>query len=106
MTQERWEEICQKIRDNFEVVATYSEELNPGTADVIEFHGPLGTLRAKLNRQPKVLDKKTLYSHRAGGEVKVDYSYSDTEKVLYLTVEKWNEERQNWAPMDAGSFFL
>lgn len=105
MTPDRWQEVKQKIENSFTILDTYEEELDPGVAEVIEFTGPMGKLKVSFNRQPKVLDKKTLYSHRAGGDVKVDYTYSDTDEVYYLTLFKWNEQRDKWEKMNSEAMF-
>ena len=105
MTPDRWQEVKQKIESSFTILDSYEEELNPGVAEVIEFNGPIGKLKASFNRQPKVLDKKTLYSHRAGGDVKVDYTYSDSDEVSYLTLYKWNEQRDEWEKMNNDAMF-
>src|SRR3989344_2574429 len=105
MTHERWLEVKQKIEESFTVIDRYEEELDPGIADVLEFEGPGGRMKASFCRQPKVVDKKTLYSHRAGGEVKVDYRYSDTESVSYLSLFKWNKDRGDWDKMSGEDIF-
>jgi hypothetical protein len=107
MTIERWKDIRQKIKDSFTILEEYTDDLDPGTAESLEFQGPgnIGILRVSFCVQPKVLDKKTLYSHRAGGETHVDYSYSDTDEVSYMTVDKWNDQSQEWLPIDAKAIF-
>lgn len=106
MTTERWIEIRQKIKDSFTVLDEYTQDLAPGNADVLEFQGPEGViLRTSFCVQPKVLDKKTLYSHRVGGDVHVDYTYSDTDHVSYLTVERWDEARLEWSSIDGSALF-
>lgn len=105
MTQERWSEVKQLIQNNFKVLETYEEELEPGHAEVVEFETPQAIFKVSFNQQPKVLDKKTLYSHRAGGDVRVDYTYSDTDEVSYLTVDRWDATSDQWAPVDANRLF-
>ena len=105
MTPDRWSDIRQKVLDSFEVLEQYTEDLEPGTAEVIEFQGPAGKLQIRFHTQPKVLDKKTLYSHRAGGDVKVDYTYSDTDEVHYMQVRRWNTAQNDWEEMNAGGLF-
>ena len=105
MTPERWEEVKQLINKSFSVTDTYTEDLEPGIAEVIEFKTPHGLLRASFETRPRVLDKKTLYSHRAGGETHVDYVYSDDENVTHLKLLRWNESTEEWLPIDASSLF-
>lgn len=106
MTKERWNEVRTKIKETFKVLEEYQDDLEPGTADTLEFEGPgAQILRAAFCVQPKVIDKKTLYSHRAGGDVRVDYTYSDTDEVSYLTLDRWNEGIQEWQPIDGTRLF-
>ena len=107
MTPERWKDIRQKIKESFVILEEYTDDLEPGTAESFEFQGPggMGILRISFCIQPKVLDKKTLYSHRAGGDIHVDYTYSDTDEVSYMTVERWDDVAQEWMPIDAKALF-
>ncbi len=107
MTLERWKDIRQKIKEMFPILEEYTDYLEPGTAESLEFEGPgdMGILRVTFCVQPKVLDKKTLYSHRAGGDVRVDYTYSDSDEVSYMIVDKWNEATEEWLPIDAKAIF-
>jgi hypothetical protein len=107
MTEERWKDIRQQIKDSFTILEEYTDDLDPGSAECLEFQGPggAGILRVAFCIQPKVLDKKTLYSHRAGGDVRVDYTYSDTDEVSYMVVERWDESKQDWVPIDAKALF-
>ncbi len=101
MSPERWEEIRKRITDSFEVIDSYQEELDPGTAEVIEFKGPAGKMKACFNRRPKIVEKKTLYSRRAGSDVKVEYAYSDEDQVCFFTLYQWNENSNAWQKLEA-----
>ncbi|MBI4090680.1 MAG: hypothetical protein HY422_01525 [Candidatus Komeilibacteria bacterium] len=105
MTQDRWSEVKQLIRDSFTVLEEYEEQLDPGHAEVVEFETPQGILKASFNRQPKVEGKKTLYSHRSGGSVRVDYTYSETDEVSYFTIDRWDDASEQWIPVDANGLF-
>jgi len=104
MNEDRWDTIRQKIKDSFTVLEEYTDELNPGTADTIEFETPQGILKAAFIRRPKVVNKKTIYSRRVGGDVSVDYEYSSDEIVCHLNIEKWNESNQRWDKIDDSLF--
>ena len=101
MTPERWEEIRKRITDSFEVIDSYQEDLEPGTAEVIEFKGPSGKMKACFNRRPKIVEKKTLYSRRPGSDVKVEYAYSDEDQVCFFTLYQWNENSNAWQKLEA-----
>lgn len=105
MTHERWLDVKQLIHDRFTVLESYEEELDPGRAEVVEFETPQAIFKVSFNQQPRVEGKKTLYSNRAGGAVRVDYTYSSTDEVSYLTVDRWNDQTEEWVPIEAGQLF-
>ena len=105
MNQERWEQLRQMINAKFTVNDEYIEELSPGKAEVIEFEGPEGLMQVKFITRPKLLDKKTSYSNRAGSNVKVDYIFSETEFVSHMAVFTWSEARDDWQKLDTTSLF-
>ncbi len=101
MTHDRWQEIKKLIASQYTISDSYTEALDPGQAECLEFQSAQGLLRACFVTQPKVLDKKTLYSHRAGGETTTDYKYSDTEVASHLEVWLWVESLQDWQELQA-----
>ncbi|PIR07010.1 MAG: hypothetical protein COV55_01120 [Candidatus Komeilibacteria bacterium CG11_big_fil_rev_8_21_14_0_20_36_20] len=105
MTEERWREIKHQIKESFSIENEYSEELSPGAVEVVEFVGPQGKTQMRFVTKPKVLDKKTTYSNRAGSDVKVDYIYSEDENVSYLEIFIWSEDKDDWQKVDADSLF-
>jgi hypothetical protein len=99
MAPDRWEEIKQLVQKNFEVLGSGQEEIEDipdSKLEFIEFEGPLGKMRLEFITKPKVLDKKTLYSGRIGSDVKVEYVYSENEKVNTFKAYKWNDEQDDW----------
>ena len=104
MTIDRWEEIKHMIHNSFTVTDEYEEEYEPGYADVVEFEKNGDLYRALFISKPRVEEKKTLYSHRAGGEVHVEYTYSDDETVTTFALEKKNESG-DWDPVDTAQIF-
>ena len=107
MRKEKWQDILANVKDKFEVETEGEERLEEeGGVDIeyIEFKGPLGRMRLEFIIKPVVLDKKTTYSRRIGSETKVDYIYSDTEKVEKLMAYKWDEDKEEWVEMEAGMF--
>ena len=105
MTTERWQEVKQLITSKFQVESTSEEDLEPGQAEVIIFRGPLGRLQAKFITRPKMLGKKTGYSNRIGGDVNVQYVFSDNEFVSHLELSKWDEAANDWQELDADKLF-
>lgn len=105
MNLDKWNEIKKNIQNTFEILDEYEEDLDPGNADVMEFDGPNGKMMVRYITRPKMLDKKTSYSNRAGSAVKVDYVYSDTEFVSHLEVYVWSDGDDDWQKMEANSLF-
>jgi len=105
MTKERWQEIKANIKENFGIEDNYEQDLEPGIAELIEFTGPEGKMLLRFITKPKLLDKKTSFSNRAGSDVKVDYVYSEDETVSYLEVYSWSEDKDDWIKLDAEALF-
>lgn len=105
MTEERWQDLKQRLTTLGTILETYEEDLNPGTAEVIEFEGPQGILKISYHRKPKVLDKKTSYSNRVGSAVSVSYTYSKDEQVRFVKVERWDEAKEEWRPVQGSGIF-
>ncbi len=105
MNLERWEEIKEKIENKFKIIAKSEEILeNKGKREIIEFESPIGIVRLEFVIQPRVLDKKTQYSHRASGQINVEYIYSDDEMSSYLKVYKQNKETEEWEEIKESIF--
>lgn len=105
MNIDRWKEIKINIKNTFDVIEEYEEDLDPGTADVVEFDGPNGKMQIRFVTKPKMLDKKTSYSNRAGSAVKVDYVFSETEFTSHIEAYIWSDSDQEWKKMEAESLF-
>ena len=107
MTDDKWAELVEMAQKNFKGVKLSQEELiletqdgpqKQGTQDVLIFQHPNGD-RYKLVREnrPVVLEKKELYSHRAGQSAQTQYKFSATEFSHKLRVfkelgfEEWDE---------------
>ena len=109
MTQEKWQEIIGKIKDNFPVEETEKIHLDEeGGVDFeyIIFKGPLGRTKLEFIVKPVVLDKKTKYSNRVGQQTVVEYVYSPDELSRKLKAYKWDEAINDWLEMEAKKFEL
>ncbi len=106
MHPDKWPEIKEKILKNFAVLDQRLEENKETreTKEIIEFNGPLGKMKLEWLTKPKVLDKKTHYSNRIGGEVTVDYVYSPSETVHTLKVYRWDQLNSDWTELEADKF--
>jgi len=103
MTDEKWQEIIGKIKDNFELTSHETKELDeedgPGEVEVVEFNGPLGKMKLERTTKPLIIDKKTIGSRRIGSDTAVEYVYSETEKTHKFTAYKWDENDKVWVEM-------
>ena len=110
MTDERWIEIKALIEDKFEILNALVEATGDdgGTVEIIEFISPMGKIRLERTNRPLVIDKKVIGSKRIGSEHKVQFVYSDTEKVHTFKAYRWNNESNSWIEMEMekGAFFL
>ena len=105
MTKERWEDIKTNIKQNFEIKDEYEQELDPGIAELIEFIGPKGRMLVSFSTKPKLLDKKTSFSNRAGSDVKVEKVYSESEMDSYFDAYTWSEPKDDWIKLDSEALF-
>ena len=105
MREERFNEIKSQIKQSFDILDEYQEDLDPGEAEVLEFDGPNGKMMVKYVTRPKMLDKKTSYSNRPGSAVQVDYVFSEDEFVSHLEVYSWSDQKGDWQKVEADALF-
>lgn len=104
MNQEKWEDLKAMIKNKFSIKDNKIEETDLGekedgtkiieNKEIIEFESPLGRIKLERITKPRIIDKKTLYSRRIGGNIKVEYVYSPDETVDQLKAYKW--DKNNW----------
>lgn len=108
MSPEKWDEIKLMVQKNFGVeentVLDLPAEQGGGQKESLIFKGPLGKMKLEFISKPLVIDKKTIYSNRAGQQTKVEYITSDTEKVNTFVALKWDEAGENWVEIDSAQF--
>jgi len=107
MTEEKWKDIISQIKDDFEVLEQETKQLEgiPGQVEYIIFNGPVGKIKLELISKPLVVDKRAIGSKRIGSKSRVEYIYSDTEKVHTFKAYKWDEVQNDWMEMEAGESF-
>ncbi len=114
MTEERWHDIVGHIKDNFELLAQRSEAVSDdggsGTVEVVEFLGPAGKMKLEFTTQPLVLGKRTIGSRRIGGDVTIEYTYSETENTHKLKAFRHDADSDTWVEIEkemptGGMFF-
>lgn len=103
MTRDRWEEIREMIRKQYEVEYEGVEELEgePGSAEVIEFVGPASVMRLEYVTQPKQTGRRPHGVTRSGSMHNQEIMYSTTETMEHLKAFQWNEEDERWIEMDS-----
>src|SRR3989344_3244067 len=113
MDTDRWEQIKENIRDKFKVTEEGTEDLTVPTSEgdvksgQLEFlvaATPLGKIKLAFESRPVVLDKKFIYSHRAGQAGRTEYQFSDTEFSHKIKAYKWDEDNEEWKEIDAAAF--
>ena len=103
MTYERWQEITDRAQKQTSGVEVGREDLpdGPGYREFIELNSVAGKIRLELWVRPKVLEKKTLYSHRMNTAATVQYRYDETEHTLTLHAYRWDESASAWQEVGA-----
>lgn len=99
MTDEKWQDTIATIKEKFGIIEQSKEEITEeggGTVEKIVFNGPLGKMMLERIVRPLIIGKKTTGSKRIGSWTRVDYIFSDTEKVHKLKVYKWNSNQNVW----------
>ncbi|MBU1092146.1 hypothetical protein KJ836_00460 [Patescibacteria group bacterium] len=105
MNQEKWGEILDRVKDQFEVL---EHTKLPGDDDIGEletliFNSPMGKLKLVMITRPVVLDRKVVGAHRRGlSKGQYEYIYSDTETSSRL--EAYKEENGEWQTFDSSIF--
>ena len=98
MTYERWQELKERVTKQMPNAKTGTEGLpdGPGHREFIEAATPMGRMRLELWVRPKVLERKTLYSHRMNSAATVQYTYDESEHSLTFKAFRWDEGEADW----------
>ncbi|MEA2088957.1 MAG: hypothetical protein U9O55_03920 [Patescibacteria group bacterium] len=114
MYYDKWQNIIAMVEEKFGILDKKEKQEEIGKdvnsndvfekSEIIEFKGPLGKIKLELITRPIVLEKKTNFSRRIGGDVGVEYIYSDSEEVSKFKAYKWSDEQNDWTEIDADMF--
>jgi hypothetical protein len=106
MTYERWQALRESLKGKFKVSAEGAEELEPGPGHVefLECATPMGQIRLELEVRPRVLEKKTYYSKRAGSSTTVEYKYDENEHTLTLKAYRLDSGSGEWVEVKPEAF--
>lgn len=98
MNDEKWQQLVETAQKHFKNAKLFNEDLmmdtpdgpeKRGNQDVLEFdHPSMGRYKLVRENRPVVLEKKELYSHRAGQSAQAQYKFSATEFSHKLRVYK------------------
>jgi hypothetical protein len=101
MTDEKWRMMVTQIERKFAVSEHTMGDPDPrdhGVRETIVFEGPTGPMKLERVTRPLVVEKKPIYSNRAGSGVQYEYIYHPTEKTHRETLFRW--ENNGWIEMD------
>jgi hypothetical protein len=104
MSPDKWEEIKDMAKKNFEVLEINKDENEGVITEELIFKGPLGKMKLEYVSKPLVLSKNVHYSKRMGDTASVDYVTSDTEKTNTLLAYKWDLASDTWTEINAATF--
>ena len=113
MDIDRFEQIKENIKRKFKVEEEGTEDLmsetadglvKQGTAEFLVVQTPLGRIKLTFEKRPVVVDKKFIYSHRAGQAARTEYEFSDSEFSYKLRAYKWDDIEEAWDEIDAANF--
>ena len=88
MIEEKWQELVGTAKKHFKDVTLVHEDLimetqdGPivtGTQDILIFVNPAGRFKVVRENKPVVLEKKEMFSHRAGQSAQTQYKFSQNE---------------------------
>jgi hypothetical protein len=99
MNNDKWLDVLDKVKERFGIVERTDEPIEDipnSRLEVVIFDSPLGRIKMMRTTKPRVLDKKTAYSNRAGSDMSVQYVYSDTELVQRVEILRWDENFGDW----------
>jgi len=108
MTDERWQEILDKLTENFTVIE-HNEEASPeghGSVYRVVFRGPAGTLRLERTVHDRVIGEKAVGSNRIGGDVMIEKQYAEGETVDFLKLARLNESSGEWEELNPDNLAL
>jgi len=106
MQNDKWQDLVDTAKKHFKFVTLTSEDLimdtqdgqvKTGTQDVLIFTNPAGKFKVIRENKPVVLEKKEMFSHRAGQSAQAQYKFSQSEFSHKIRVfkevdfDEWDE---------------
>jgi hypothetical protein len=100
--QRKWDKLVDQIEKLFGLIEHTNEEFPERRLEVetVVFDGASGRMKLERSVTPLVIDRVSRYSKRIGGEVDVEYVYSDDEFVDTVKLYRWVRLAGEWEEMD------
>lgn len=106
MTDEKWLDMIDNLKQKFEVERELSEQITTddvGTQiinkiDRVTFENDLGEFKVERITRPAILDKKVHYSHSSGSKGLVEYILSPDETTSKIVIYK--KDGNDWHELD------
>jgi len=105
MDDEKWSELVDQIKEQFGFLE-YNQEKIPleddfglkaeGIKETIVFKGALGKMKIERTSRPLITEKKVHYAKTHGSGAKIEYVFSENEKVRKIKVFKWDDNQNDW----------
>lgn len=113
MTDEKWQDLKQNIKEKFDVTEENEETIQKddvgneiiGHLERLTFETPLGDFKLEREVKPKILDKKVHYSHTAGAKGLVEYILSPDETTQKMTAFKLDSNTDQWEELSLNDTF-
>lgn len=105
MTQEKWDELVGRVKDDF-TVEEEREEYDPETRATISsvvFRGPLGRLKIERVVKPRVIGQRAVGGSKFGAGKTIERVFSDEETIDAFRAYRWDEARGAWGAVDAAA---
>lgn len=108
MTLDKWHDILDRVKEAFEIddEGKYSIDEQGGVElEYVDFYAPMGLVRLELSCRPRVIGRKTSYSNRIGSEVDIEYTYDYNDLIYQLDAYLYNEQSDEWVPLEDPNIF-
>ncbi len=105
MNDDKWRDIIDKIKENFQVESHEKRagEYEGENLEEIVFNHPAGPMKLLRIIKPRLVGEKTKYSNRIGSSTQVEKIYSDTETVD--SVRLYQQKDGEWGEIDTTPLF-
>jgi len=105
MTDDRWQEVAEKIRGAFPDCEHTKESTleGKGSVESFEFDGPNGTMKVERTKRPKILGERGIQSNRIGSDSTIEKIYSEKEVVDFINVYTWDDTLEDWVKLEDDS---